>query len=56
MSVNSAAASLGSAIGTSVGGFALLNFGYKGLGFILGMTGIIAAIVYKFYTRDPIEK
>jgi len=55
MSVNSAAASLGSAIGASAGGFALLNFDYKGLGFVLGMTGIIAAIVYKFYARDPTE-
>jgi DHA1 family inner membrane transport protein len=56
MSVNSAAASLGSAIGASAGGFALLHFDYEGLGTILGTAGILAAIVYKFYTIDPSEK
>jgi len=56
MSINSAALYLGSALGTAVGGMVLLSFDYEGLGSILGVVGIIAAIVFQLLTTDPASK
>lgn len=56
MSIDSAAANSGSALGAAVGGLALLSFGYEGLGLVLGMMGIIAAIVYYLLTTDPCKR
>jgi len=56
MSINSAAQSLGSALGGAVGGLALLSFDYEGLGSILGVMGIVAAMVFHLLTIDPAHK
>jgi len=56
MSVDTAAISLGSALGTVVGGPALLSFDYQGLGMALGMMGVAAAVVFYFLTIDPTQE
>jgi len=53
MSVDTAAISLGSALGTVVGGLALLSFDYEGLGMALGVMGVAAALIFYFLTIDP---
>jgi len=56
MSIDSAAVNLGSAFGTAVGGAALVSFNYEGLGLALGAMGIIAALVFRLFTRDPTKQ
>jgi len=53
MSMGSAATSLGSVVGASVGGVALIYFDYEVLGSILGGMGIISAVVFQLLTTDP---
>lgn len=53
MSTNSAAASLGSALGSGVGGMVLLWYGWEVLGMALGGIGIAAALIYYLFTIDP---
>jgi predicted MFS family arabinose efflux permease len=55
MSLDAAAVNLGSAFGTALGGAALLSFGYEGLGSVLGVTGIAAALVFCLFAREPVE-
>lgn len=56
MSINSAAANLGSSMGAGLGGLSLLLSGYSGLGVSLGALGISGAIVYHLLTTDPTKK
>jgi predicted MFS family arabinose efflux permease len=51
MSLSTAAQSLGGVLGALVGGFALSNFGYFGLGFVTSVLGIIAFVVYVFWVK-----
>jgi len=53
MSINSAAISLGGALGAAVGGLALDLFSYDAVGLILGAMGLVAAVVFYFLTMDP---
>ncbi len=53
MSVDSAFVNLGYALGAAVGGMALLKFGYEGLGGALGLFGIVAAVVFYVFAKDP---
>ncbi|MDH7564684.1 MAG: MFS transporter [Candidatus Bathyarchaeota archaeon] len=53
MSINSAAISLGGALGAAVGGSALDLFNYEALGLILGAMGLAAAVIFYFLTIDP---
>ena len=53
MSVDTAVINIGSALGTVVGGVALLYLNYEGLGSLLGAIGIVAAAVYFLLTKDP---
>jgi predicted MFS family arabinose efflux permease len=55
MSLDAAAVNLGSAFGTALGGAALLSFGYEGLGSVLGVTGIAAALVFYLFAREPVD-
>ncbi len=48
MSLNTAATSLGGVLGASLGGYALLSYGYTGLGFILVFTSALSTV---FYTK-----
>jgi len=52
MSIDSAVINLGSALGTAVGGLALVSFDYEGLGIALGAMGVISAFVFHFLTID----
>jgi len=57
MSVDSAFVNLGYALGAAVGGIALfIGFGYEGLGASLGLFGIVAAVVFYAFARDPTRK
>lgn len=53
MSLNSAAANMGAALGASVGGVALLLVDYEGVGLALGAMSLIAALIYYLVVRDP---
>jgi len=53
MSLDTAAFNLGSALGTTVGGLALLISGYEVLGFILGALCIMGAFVWSLFAVDP---
>lgn len=53
MSMNSAAGSIGSALGVGVGGLILLFYDYEVLGLPLGAMGIAATIIYQFLAVDP---
>jgi predicted MFS family arabinose efflux permease len=56
MSLDTAAINLGAAFGTSVAGLALAYSGYEGLSVSLGALGIISALVFKFFSKDPTKK
>ncbi len=53
MSLHSASSFLGYALGTSVGGIALLYSGWDTLGIVLGGLGLVATTFYIFFVRDP---
>lgn len=53
MSIDTAALNLGAALGTVVGGLALLPFGYEGLGLVLGAACILGALVWALFAVDP---
>jgi predicted MFS family arabinose efflux permease len=53
MSLNAATMALGTAIGSSIGGLALLWIGYEGVGLTLGALLLVAALFYHFITVDP---
>jgi len=56
MSVDSAFVNLGYASGAAVGGITLIWFDYEGLGATLGLVGIVAALVFYLFARDPTRK
>lgn len=56
MSVDSAFVNLGYAMGAAVGGITLIRFRYEGLGVALGLFGILAAVVFYLFARDPTRK
>ena len=56
MSIDSAVVNLGSALGTAVGGAALLAFNYEGLGSALGAMGIVAAVILFALAIDPTKE
>ena len=53
MSVNSAARGVGSTLGTMVGGLILLRYGYSALGYAAGIFGILAVLIYHFFSEEP---
>jgi len=53
MSLNEASRSFGMALGVSIGGLVLLQFGYGYLGLALGGMGIIASSLYFLFSIDP---
>jgi predicted MFS family arabinose efflux permease len=55
MSLSTASVSLGSALGTAVGGLTLSSYGYAGLGTVLGAVGLAAAFVYLLLVREPVS-
>jgi len=53
MSINHATVAMADALGSGVGGLALLMFGYGEMAAILGAMGIAAAIVFQLLAKDP---
>jgi predicted MFS family arabinose efflux permease len=53
MSIDTAVLNIGSAFGSVIGGLVLLYLGYEGLGSVLGVVGMAAAMVYYMLTKDP---
>jgi predicted MFS family arabinose efflux permease len=53
MSLDTAAINLGAAFGTTVAGLALAYSGYEGLSVSLGVLGVVSALVFKFFSKDP---
>ena len=56
MSLSVAAYGLGGTLGTGLGGFVLLSFGYVGLGLSLGVLSLLSALMYHYFTVDPTRK
>jgi predicted MFS family arabinose efflux permease len=54
MSLNSAAMRIGSLLGTSVGGLIIIVYGWRALGLLFGFAGILSALIYLLFVRDPI--
>ena len=55
MSLSSATGNIGVALGSGLGGFALLWYDYKTLGMALGVLGILAAIIYQLLVIEPVK-
>ena len=53
MSMDSAFVNLGYALGAAFGGLMLIWLDYEGLGTALGLLGIIAAVIFHAFARDP---
>lgn len=53
MSLGSAASTIGSVIGSGLGGLILIFYGYSGVGAILGLLGLVSGIVYQIFALDP---
>lgn len=53
MSLNSAVIALGNALGTMIGGLALLWWNFEGVGLTLGALSLVAALLYHFLVVDP---
>jgi len=56
MSLSTAGESLGSALGAGVGGYVLLMGDYWLIGLVLGIMGIVSAIIIQLYAIDPTKK
>ena len=52
MSISAASANLGSALGSGLGGLALLLFNYKGVGPSLGLLGLASAVIVHLFAVD----
>jgi len=52
MSLSTASQSLGGMLGALIGGFALSNYGYFGLGFVTSVLGIAAFVIYVFWVKN----
>jgi len=53
MSISSALSSVGAALGSFIGGMALLWYGYALVGVFLGAMAIVSAVVTHFLAVDP---
>ena len=55
MSLNSAMQSLGSMIGSGVGGYLILTYSYSLTGLVLGVFGLLSSIIYWKFSIDPTQ-
>ena len=53
MSIRAASNSVGSALGSFLGGLALLWYGYEMVGVFLGATAMLASVIIHFIAKDP---
>lgn len=55
MSLHSAAQSLGATVSAAVGGYLLILFGYGFYSVVMGLVGILGALVFQVFTINPKE-
>jgi len=55
MALNTASNNLGSILGAGIGGAVLLTSDYPLIGVVLGILGVLAALVIRLYATDPTE-
>ena len=55
MALNTASNNLGSILGAGIGGAVLLTSDYPLIGVVLGLLGVLSALVIKFFASDPTE-
>ena len=56
MALNTAANNLGSILGAGIGGAVLLRSGYPLIGVVLGILGVLAALVIRLFASDPTKE
>jgi predicted MFS family arabinose efflux permease len=56
MSLNDASNNFGAALGVGIGGFILLQSDYGSLGLLLGGLGVVASVLYYFFSVDPTRR
>jgi predicted MFS family arabinose efflux permease len=52
MSLNTAFVNVGNVIGTVIGGYVLINYGWGMLGLVLGVFGVLASLIYWLFTEE----
>jgi predicted MFS family arabinose efflux permease len=55
MSINQAAGNLGSTLVVMLGGWALLEYGYRYLGALIAVLNLLAFVVYRLMVKDPLS-
>jgi len=55
MSLSRAGTQLGFSVGSGLGGVSLLLYGYQGMFLLLGSFAIVSAIMFHFFTVDPLK-
>lgn len=55
MSINSATISLGSALSGAFGGYILLTYSYKTLGYLMGLVSLLSFVMYYKFASNPIS-
>jgi predicted MFS family arabinose efflux permease len=53
MSIHSAAQSLGATLAAAIGGFILITYSYGFYSIVMGIIGIVGALIYMFMTTEP---
>jgi predicted MFS family arabinose efflux permease len=53
MSLNSAMQSLGTMVGSGLGGYLILHYSYNLTGFTLGLFGLLSSVIYWKFSKDP---
>jgi predicted MFS family arabinose efflux permease len=53
MSLHSAAVSMGGTLSAAAGGALLLAYGYGGYGLVMGVVGVVGALVFQLFTVEP---
>ena len=54
MSINQASGNLGSTLVVLLGGWALLEYGFRYLGVLIAVLNVVAFLVYWFMVKDPL--
>jgi predicted MFS family arabinose efflux permease len=50
--LNTAFVNVGNVIGTVIGGYVLINYGWGMLGLVLGVFGVLASLIYWLFTEE----
>ena len=53
MSAHSAAINMGAMVASIIGGFMIVSFGYSIFGVVMGVAGVLGALVFQWFSVDP---